>query len=90
MWRIATRGPSWAADDLSGNGSPRSAGRWNSTGMPVGLSLHHHRPGLPGTVLIGGGSCPCAAGWWPLMFRRVRPWNDDSRLLPGRDHATVC
>lgn len=35
IWRIATRGPSWAAEDLSGNGSARSAGRWNSTGMPV-------------------------------------------------------
>jgi RES domain-containing protein len=35
IWRIATRGPSWAADDLSGSGSARSAGRWNSPGVPV-------------------------------------------------------
>lgn len=35
IWRIATAGPNWAADDLSGSGSARSAGRWNSNGVPV-------------------------------------------------------
>ena len=35
IWRIATRGPSWRADDLSGTGAARDPGRWNSLGVPV-------------------------------------------------------
>lgn len=35
LWRIATQGPSWRADDLSGQGAAIDPGRWNSLGMPV-------------------------------------------------------
>ena len=35
IWRIATQGPSWRADDLSGQGAARGPGRWNSEGVPV-------------------------------------------------------
>lgn len=35
IWRIATQGPSWRADDLSGTGSADDPGRWNSQGLPV-------------------------------------------------------
>jgi len=35
IWRIATQGPSWRADDLSGMGAAHDPGRWNSLGMPV-------------------------------------------------------
>ena len=35
IWRIATRGPTWRADDLSGSGSAQDPGRWNSSGVPV-------------------------------------------------------
>jgi len=35
IWRIATQGPSWRADDLSGTGSAADPGRWNSHGTPV-------------------------------------------------------
>ena len=35
IWRIATQGPTWRADDLSGLGAARDPGRWNSTGVPV-------------------------------------------------------
>ena len=35
IWRIATQGTSWRADDLSGTGSARDPGRWNSHGVPV-------------------------------------------------------
>jgi RES domain-containing protein len=55
IWRIATRGPSWAADDLSGNGSARSAGRWNSTGMPVVYSSTTIALACLETVVHGAG-----------------------------------
>lgn len=35
LWRIATQGPSWRADDLSGQGAASDPGRWNSLGLPV-------------------------------------------------------
>ncbi len=35
IWRIATRGPTWRADDLSGMGAAQDPGRWNSSGFPV-------------------------------------------------------
>lgn len=35
VWRIATASPSYAADDLSGEGARRTGGRWNSPGMAV-------------------------------------------------------
>jgi len=35
IWRIATQGPSWRADDLSGTGSAADPGQWNSHGTPV-------------------------------------------------------
>jgi len=35
LWRIATQGPTWRADDLSGQGAANDPGRWNSQGMPV-------------------------------------------------------
>lgn len=35
IWRIATEGPAWRADDLSGMGAARDPGRWNSLGCPV-------------------------------------------------------
>lgn len=35
IWRIATEGPTWRADDLSGIGAATDPGRWNSLGCPV-------------------------------------------------------
>ena len=35
LWRIATQGPSWRADDVSGLGAANDPGRWNSLGLPV-------------------------------------------------------
>ena len=35
LWRIATQGPSWRADDLSGQGAANDPERWNSMGLPV-------------------------------------------------------
>lgn len=35
LWRIATQGPSWRADDLSGQGAANDPGRWNSLRLPV-------------------------------------------------------
>jgi RES domain-containing protein len=35
IWRIATQGTSWRADDLSGSGCAGDPGRWNSHGVPV-------------------------------------------------------
>ncbi len=35
LWRLATQGPSWRADDLSGQGAANDPGRWNSLGLPV-------------------------------------------------------
>lgn len=34
-WRIARTGPTWKANDLSGKGSAKSPGRWNSSGRPI-------------------------------------------------------
>jgi RES domain-containing protein len=159
IWRIATRGPSWAADDLSGNGSARSEGRWNSPRVPVVDASAITALACLETVVIGAGlpvrrwlaaidvpqlywqartaltpedlsgwearpSGATPSGWgdrWlashtsllaavasvivpeqrnvlinpvhpacaSLVAHVVRPWNDDSRLLPGRDNATV-
>ena len=35
VWRIATATPSYAAEDLTGEGARRTGGRWNSPGMAV-------------------------------------------------------
>lgn len=35
VWRIATEGKTYPADDLSGTGAMKSGGRWNSVGVPV-------------------------------------------------------
>ena len=35
LWRIATQGPSWRADDLSGQGAANDPGRWNFLGLQV-------------------------------------------------------
>ena len=34
-WRIASQGLTWKANDLSGNGSARYPGRWNSLDRPI-------------------------------------------------------
>lgn len=34
-WRIASQGPSYQAEDLSGNGGLHTSGRWNSIGSRV-------------------------------------------------------
>ncbi|MFM7235413.1 MAG: RES family NAD+ phosphorylase [Cyanobium sp.] len=34
-WRIASPGLTWMANDLSGNGSARHPGRWNSHDLPI-------------------------------------------------------
>jgi len=34
-WRIASPGLTWTANDLSGNGSARHPGRWNSRDQPI-------------------------------------------------------
>ena len=34
-WRIASSGRSWEANDISGNGSARRPGRWNSSERPI-------------------------------------------------------
>jgi formylglycine-generating enzyme required for sulfatase activity/RES domain-containing protein len=35
IWRIASQGLTWKANDLSGNGSARYPGRWNSLNRPI-------------------------------------------------------
>ncbi len=35
VWRIASQGLTWKANDLSGNGSARHPGRWNSLDRPI-------------------------------------------------------
>jgi RES domain-containing protein len=35
IWRIASQGLTWKANDLSGNGSARYPGRWNSLDRPI-------------------------------------------------------
>ncbi|MFM9099958.1 MAG: RES family NAD+ phosphorylase, partial [Cyanobium sp.] len=35
VWRIASSGLTWTANDLSGNGSARHPGRWNSRDQPI-------------------------------------------------------
>jgi RES domain-containing protein len=35
VWRIGTEAPTYAANDLSGNGARITGGRWNSKGVPV-------------------------------------------------------
>ena len=35
IWRIASQGLTWKANDLSGNGAARYPGRWNSLDRPI-------------------------------------------------------
>jgi len=35
IWRIASQGSTWKANDLSGNGAARYSGRWNSLDRPI-------------------------------------------------------
>jgi formylglycine-generating enzyme required for sulfatase activity len=35
IWRIASQGRTWKANDLSGNGAARYPGRWNSLDRPI-------------------------------------------------------
>lgn len=35
VWRIATEGREYSAEDLSGKGAESSGGRWNRVGLPV-------------------------------------------------------
>ena len=35
IWRIASQGSTWKANDLSGNGAARYPGRWNSLDRPI-------------------------------------------------------
>ena len=35
IWRIASQGRTWRANDLSGNGAARYPGRWNSLDRPI-------------------------------------------------------
>jgi RES domain-containing protein len=35
VWRIATDTPDYGADDLSGKGAQKTAGRWNRKGTPL-------------------------------------------------------
>ena len=35
IWRIASQGLTWKANDLSGNGAALSPGRWNSLDRPI-------------------------------------------------------
>jgi formylglycine-generating enzyme required for sulfatase activity len=35
IWRIASQGLTWGANDLSGNGAARYPGRWNSLDRPI-------------------------------------------------------
>ena len=35
IWRIASQGLTWKANDLSGNGAALSPGRWNSRDRPI-------------------------------------------------------
>jgi RES domain-containing protein len=35
VWRIGTDAPTYASDDLSGEGSKQTGGRWNRKGVPV-------------------------------------------------------
>ena len=35
IWRIASQGLTWTADDLSGTGAARNPGRWNSRDRPI-------------------------------------------------------
>lgn len=35
LWRIAVEAPTYAANDLTGEGAKRSGGRWNRVGTPM-------------------------------------------------------
>ena len=39
IWRIASEGLTWKANDLSGNGSALNPGRWNSLDRPIVYSF---------------------------------------------------
>jgi RES domain-containing protein len=40
LWRIASAGPHWTPDDLSGAGAASSPGRWNNAGEFVLYTAH--------------------------------------------------
>ena len=63
IWRIASQGLTWRANDLSGNGSACYPGRWNSLDRPIVYSSSSIALACLETVVH-------LAGDDPLPFRR--------------------
>jgi RES domain-containing protein len=59
VWRIGTEAPTYAANDLSGNGARITGGRWNSKGVPVVYSASNIALATLETVhYLGNGALP--------------------------------
>lgn len=59
VWRIATDAPTYAADDLTGEGAKQTGGRWNKKGIPVLYTSRTRALACLETVVhLSGGGLP--------------------------------
>ena len=87
FWRIATQGPSWRADDFSGNVSTGDPGRWNSHGVPVVYcSTSLALCSLEALVHIGGCAFFDRAGGEQSADQSQAPC---LRPVAGHDHSAL-
>jgi len=83
IWRIATQGPSWRADDLSGNGSAGDPGRWNSHGvLVVYCSSSIALCCLETLVHVGGDAGLPLQRWLVAIDVPTEQWQQRTRLNP--------
>ena len=64
IWRIASQGLTWKANDLSGNGAARYPGRWNSLDRPIVYSSSWCGSPSPATTGSSAGFLLCGSCVW--------------------------
>jgi RES domain-containing protein len=84
FWRIATQGPSWRADDFSGNVSTGDPGRWNSHGVPVVYCSSSLALCCLETLVHVGGDAGLLLQRWLVAFDvPTEQWLQRTRLGPS-------
>jgi RES domain-containing protein len=79
-WRLAVESRQIAADDLSGQGSARSGGRWNSPGEPVVYAASSISLACLETIVHLGGDDPLPLVRW-LLELRIPPLHWEARTV---------
>lgn len=90
LWRIATAGPGWRADDLSGTGSALNPGRWNSAGVAMVYASTSIALACLETLVHLSGDQPLPLQRWLVAISvQAEHWQNrcvlDPAALPGWD-----